>query len=381
MNKINFVNKAFFKNNKRFIFAIGSLGGFLVVNLVGYRISDSRYLSYTAKVKSSRELDYCSCDYEPGDIETQILDKIIWDEEYENKEAKVFCPSYLTTNDVQVIVFRGSSFVTHYRVEFQDSIFSDHVLEWNKLPDDDIIHFRLEDIPEKNRYGAYLSIQFGTYNSKSNTILENNSEFCFQTVGSKEEMQEHEKVHERIRTIANRIVSEDETDFEKTKRIYDFLIDYAEYRYSEKGIYEQAPFNKYYMDCVGYAEFMNLALNSVGVECFSVHDNTHGHVWNMVKIDDKYYHLDATYSDTSSWCDTSRYRYFLVSDEFMLADHRFFVSEKNRVCNDIYDLTGIVSEKDVEHRGFRGEQISQITDGHKIGEIIDSGYSLKYRIR
>lgn len=370
MNRITFFNKDFFKSHKKITLISGILSGTILINSMTYKISDSQYLSYTAKIKDSRQLDFCCCEYEPN----QILDKIVWDKDYKNTEPKAYCPSYLDSNIVKIIIFKGSSQATHYRITFKET-----ALQWVELPKNNIIEFNIQDIPEQMRYGQYLSIQFGTFNPYLGNISENNSEFLTQTVSSKEEMEKHEKIHKKIMSIANSIVNEDDSDFEKVKNIYDFLINHTEYRYSKEGIYEQALFNKYYMDCAGYTEFMNLALNSVGIECISVQDHTHCHVWNIVKIDDKYYHLDATYSDTSSWYDTSKYRYFLVSDDFMLTDHRFFVSEKNVKCNDIYDLTGLVLEEDVEHRGFKGEQINLIPNEHKIGEITGSGYSLRYR--
>lgn len=63
----------------------------------------------------------------------------------------------------------------------------------------------------------------------------------------------------------------------------------------------------------------------------------------------------------------------------MLADHRFFISEKNIKCNEIYYLTGLVSEEDVKYRGYKGEQANLIRGKHKIGEIKNSGQSLRYR--
>lgn len=375
MNKITFINKDFFKSHKKITLISALLGGTILINFSLYKISDSQYLSYTAKIKDSRQLDFCFCEYEPGgNFGNQILDKIVWEEDYENTEPKAYCPSYLDSNVVKIVIFKGSSHASHYRITFKDT-----ALQWIELPENNIIEFNLQNIPEQLRYGQNIYIQFGSLNHDLGNIEENNKEFLLKTINSKEEMEKHEQIHRKIISIANNIVHQNDSDFEKVKKIYDFLISHTEYRYSKEGIYGQALFNKYYMDCAGYTEFMNLALNNIGIECFSAEDHTHGHVWNIVKIDNKYYHLDATYSDTSSWYSTSRYRYFLVSDDYMLADHRFFVSEKNIKCNDIYDLTGLVSEEDIKYRGFKGEQIKLIKDGHKIGKIIDSGYSLRYR--
>ena len=132
------------------------------------------------------------------------------------------------------------------------------------------------------------------------------------------------------------------------------------------------------MDCGGYTDFMNIALNHVGIESFTVLDDTHGHVWNIVNIDGKYYHLDATYSDTSSWENTSKYRYFLVSDSYMLADHRYFVAEKEVKCNETYDLTGFVSNQDVTCRGQKGEKKSS-SNGNLLGDVSTGAYQLTFR--
>ncbi len=376
MKKITYINKDFFKTNKKTKFILATLTGTILLNSVFYEMEDSKYYSYTAEIKNSRNLSECFCEYKPMKDPFNNFDKILWDKRFENKEPRAYCPSYLDYNIVKIIIFRGASKATHYRIKFQET-----TLEWDELPDDNVIMFNIEDIPEKMRYNQDINIQFGTYNQSLNKIKENHCESLTRTIDSKDKITEHKKIHNKIMTIANKIVNKNDSDFEKVKKIYDYLINHTEYRYSKEGIYEQSLYKKYYMDCAGYAEFMNLALNSVGIECFSVLDDTHCHVWNIVKVDDKYYHLDATYSDTSSWENTSRYRYFLVSDSFMAADHRFFIPEKDVKCNNIYDLSAVATDKDVIHRGFFGEQINEIKDNYQIGEIIDSGYSLKYKSR
>lgn len=374
MNKVTYINKDFFKTNRKTKLIIATITGTILLNSFAYKIENSKYYSYTATIKDSRNLNECYCEYKPTKSYFNTFDQTLWNKRFENTKTKAYCPSYLDYNIIKIIIFRGSSKSTHYRIKFREN-----TLEWDKLPDNDIIMFDIENIPEEMRYNQYLSIQFGTYNELSNKINENNCEILTHTSDSKDKMIEHKKIHNKIMTIARKIVKENDSDFEKTKKIYDYLLNHAEYRYSEEGIYEKSLYKKYYMDCAGYTEFMNLALNSVGVECFCATDFTHSHVWNIVKIDNKYYHLDATYSDTSSWENTSRYRYFLVSDDFMTADHRFFVPEKDIKCNENYDLSKVATDKDVTHRGFFGEQINKIEVGHQIGEIIDSGYSLKYK--
>lgn len=382
MKRITFINSDFFNKNKRLKLTTVIISGTILANSIAYGISDSRYYQHTMNSKATVPLDICYCGYEPSANIINDFDKITWDKEYINEKASAYCPRYIDLKEIKTKIFRGSSNVTHYRI-ITKKFFSDDTpeLKWEILPDNDIIMINIEDIPEERRYGQNICIEFGCYNDSTNKIDKINSEYLTTTANSKEEYEEHEKVHDKIKEIARSITDEGDSDFEKVKKIYDYLISHTEYRYSKDGIYEKSLYNKFYMDCTGYAEFMNLALNSVGVECFSAEDFTHGHVWNIVKIEDKYYHLDATYSDTSSWEDTSKYRYFLVSDEFMLADHRFFTPEKSVKCNENYDLTGVVLESDVIHRGLLGEQINNIEEGHRIGEIKDGGYGLKYKTK
>lgn len=46
-----------------------------------------------------------------------------------------------------------------------------------------------------------------------------------------------------------------------------------------------------YTDCSGYTDIFNYVFNEIGIESYTVVDNTNGHVWNMVKVDGKCYHL------------------------------------------------------------------------------------------
>ncbi len=279
--------------------AVGLLTGNILAVSMAYLISDSQNLFSTAKLKDSRE-DSCYCNYEPQGIND--VDKIIWDKDYINDKIKIYKANYLDAPVYQVRIFRGSSLATHYRFVYLDA---KEVSEWKTLPENDLIVLNIQDIPEEIRYNQSICISFGTYNQETNTFEEEKDDllsgkFFVQTPESQETLSEHEEMYKQIMAISNKLVSEKDSDFDKVKKIYDYLIMHTEYRNFGEGIYSQSIFKKYYMACDGYASFLNIALNSVGVECLYVQDDTHGHVWNIVKVDDKYYHLDACFSDTSS---------------------------------------------------------------------------------
>lgn len=71
--------------------------------------------------------------------------------------------------------------------------------------------------------------------------------------------------------------------------------------------------------CEGYSYAMNLLLSKVGIKSYYI--NGHGentlHMWNVVNIDGNWYHLDATWNDSSG----SYYNYFNLSDEQVEKDH------------------------------------------------------------
>ena len=72
--------------------------------------------------------------------------------------------------------------------------------------------------------------------------------------------------------------------------------------------------------CEGYSRAMQLLLNTLNVECRLVNGvagNTN-HMWNLVKIEGEWYHLDATWNDQQ---EVVLYDYFNLTDEMIRQDH------------------------------------------------------------
>lgn len=89
--------------------------------------------------------------------------------------------------------------------------------------------------------------------------------------------------------------------------------------------------------CEGYSEALTLLLGKVGIESKMVSSRPMNHAWNMVKIDGEWYHVDATWEDTSrSIPDSPLYdlRYFLLSDEEITQqNHHSWVSDVKATSN------------------------------------------------
>lgn len=73
--------------------------------------------------------------------------------------------------------------------------------------------------------------------------------------------------------------------------------------------------------CEGYSRAMQLLLSNLGMECRLICGEAGGvnHMWNLVKLEEDWYHLDATWNDQQ---DVVLYDYFNLTDEAIGKDHQ-----------------------------------------------------------
>lgn len=94
--------------------------------------------------------------------------------------------------------------------------------------------------------------------------------------------------------------------------------------------------------CAGYAIILNEALQYVGIKSKYIegfpHVNSnkkHGHAWNQVKIDGKWYNVDSTW-DAGSLQNIGYWKYALVSDKNFQQSHKDYLNirSKHYPCTD-----------------------------------------------
>lgn len=78
--------------------------------------------------------------------------------------------------------------------------------------------------------------------------------------------------------------------------------------------------------CEGYSRTFQLLCNKVGIECVCISGTAgdENHMWNCVKIDDKWYQTDVTWSHPDNahcFYSSDRYNYFNIPDEMMYEEH------------------------------------------------------------
>lgn len=109
------------------------------------------------------------------------------------------------------------------------------------------------------------------------------------------------------------------TDYEKEVQVHDELI--------SKVVYDKnAPLNQSAYSalvsgrtvCAGYARAFQYIMQLLGIPCYYVTGYAgENHAWNIVKLDDGYYNVDATWDDT----EPNTHDYFNCSDDDYKKDH------------------------------------------------------------
>ncbi|MCD7730626.1 MAG: hypothetical protein LUI05_03915 [Oscillospiraceae bacterium] len=131
--------------------------------------------------------------------------------------------------------------------------------------------------------------------------------------------------------VANEIISgitDDMTVYDKLKYFHDYLITHCES--DEEDEYANTIYGALVRGkalCEGYAKSFSYLCNKVGIENMIVTGSTDvAHMWNMVKVDGNWYHVDVTWDKpegalAEEYPDIIMYQYFMVTDSVIENDH------------------------------------------------------------
>ncbi|MBO5143353.1 MAG: transglutaminase domain-containing protein [Clostridia bacterium] len=196
----------------------------------------------------------------------------------------------------------------------------------------------------QNPYIMTIDIQNCSYYYNSQTLM-------VEYGVSEEKTKEYqEAVYNKSKEVVKEIIKENMTDYDKVIAIYDYLEDNARYNNAaleyamsgNKDLYKVYPnsWNTYGIlceetgVCQSYAYAFNALAYESGLESVMVTGtmNNGGHAWNAVKINEKWYMVDATNNGTTSnlpyWvCNASTD--FLASINFKFDDRFVDDGEEN----------------------------------------------------
>lgn len=137
-------------------------------------------------------------------------------------------------------------------------------------------------------------------------------------------------------------VPEGLSEYERELFVHDYIIENCKY---DKSKDLQRPWERYTClgclvrkeaVCEGYSKATQLLLMRLGVECRTITGSRgqEQHMWNMVKIDNDWYHLDVTWDCTE---ELNRYSYFNVTDDVIMHDHKINEEVSKMTSVQLYD--------------------------------------------
>ena len=127
---------------------------------------------------------------------------------------------------------------------------------------------------------------------------------------------------EAINTLVQELDLNRKSDYEKIKAVYDYITDNVEYDYENldndeyklKYTAYAALMNKTAV-CQGFSNLLYRLLLECHVDCRIISGMGHSerHAWNIVKIGDRYYNVDATWD--INYKEDDDYHYFLLNEQ------------------------------------------------------------------
>lgn len=159
------------------------------------------------------------------------------------------------------------------------------------------------------------------YNSSNNVKISYGGDYKIGiTINRAYTQDEINEINNKVDKILNDNVNNNMPPKEKIRVIHDYIIDHTEY---DKLKYENKNDDTYksntaygvliegYGTCNGYADAMEIFLDKMNIINYKISNEEH--IWNLVYLDGKWYHLDLTWDDPISDININRDTYFLIS--------------------------------------------------------------------
>ncbi len=130
---------------------------------------------------------------------------------------------------------------------------------------------------------------------------------------------EIDELNKEIDTILEKNITSNMNTADKIKAIHDYVINNTEYdekkvdnihdtTYKSNTAY--GVIKEGYGICSGYSDTISIMLNKLNIENYKISNDTH--IWNLIYVNGKWVHLDATWDDPISNNNIHRDTYFLI---------------------------------------------------------------------
>lgn len=282
---------------------------------------------------------------------------IQYTDEMQYTESKMILASKIRDNTVN----RNKSFSVLAKITYDKPVDIDIL---NNYADNLVKLAMSEELANSSSAGDYLKYSWDEYKknisgyylssySKYNYYLKITYKFTYYTTYNQEQ-----KLNKDVLAYISKNVNKNDTDLSKISMIYNYISKSVKYnknigdiKYSAYSAYE----NKTAI-CQGYSTLLYKMLKEADIdEVRVIRSATHS--WNIVKIGNKYYHLDTTWEATTS--KKGNYNYFLKGSNEInkLNQHKIDSEYKTKkfkkeypISNEDYMKTSITKIKNVKNK-------------------------------
>ena len=180
------------------------------------------------------------------------------------------------------------------------------------------------------------------------------------------------------------------TEYEREKILHDKLLDGCRYK---KGVESSKDGWQYFSAygavvtgeavCEGYAKSMQILLSKAGIPCLTLKGESNGvsHMWNVVELNNEWYHLDPTWDDNDS-DGLIIYEYFNLDNENISRTHKInadietvLSDSEEEILNSKYNffvpLCTSMNMNYYNKEGILIEKFDSETDKKVIHEMVD----------
>ena len=158
-----------------------------------------------------------------------------------------------------------------------------------------------------------------------------NAEMIPEYMFEKSKIQDHQKaMKSRVEKLARPAMKMSEQ--EKLRYIHDFICENVYYDKLKKAYSHEiiGPLGQGVGVCEGIAKAVKILCDALGIWCIIALSEAnpeqgikYRHAWNVVRVNGKYYHLDATFDNSlGKKLNLIRYDYFCLNDKQLFRDHQ-----------------------------------------------------------
>ncbi|MGN0558610.1 MAG: transglutaminase domain-containing protein, partial [Acutalibacteraceae bacterium] len=180
-----------------------------------------------------------------------------------------------------------------------------------------LISYIYQEVLDENPQLFYVDISQGySYSVNYKNVTKLHLSYTTDNAAIDEMKREFESLSQKYLSL----ISDEMTDFEKALVIHDAIVLNCEYDETlgkaENAFNAYGVFSNGVAVCQGYSYAYKYLLERLGIECHIVSSISMKHAWNIVKIDNDYYHVDVTWDDpVHDKLGRVEHTYFLLSDE------------------------------------------------------------------